>query len=304
MSTQSDVAQNVEVVASGPTNMALVEAAKLDGAVAWAFAHPRKMLKVIDECRELVLSDLKFAENSFYFIPGRQNRKTGTTSEPFTGPNIRLAELFMSTVANVAVGVGFSEIDRANKVVRVRAFIQDLEKNTRVEEEYTSRILFGGADGEKNALDRARAYAIRNAVVRLFGPQTRRLAEEAMAFVEKNTDVEGARLKLVKIFEGMGVEEAALLKWCDVDSIEKLEAQHITKLRGVYQAITNGYTSVDEQFFPDRKTKDNVEGEVDLESLKDGGDPGPREKKKGKKDNPTTEPDNEPETKGEGETDG
>ena len=152
-------------IMSVENKMALVEKAKLDGAIATAKAYPRNMQACLKECEDLITADLNIAEKAYYYLPPRKNKKGGM-SDPIVGPSIRIAELFASTVGNLAIGVGFAEVDKAEQRVNVRAFIHDLEKNVRIEEEYSTRILWAGADAEKNALDRARAYAVRNATTR------------------------------------------------------------------------------------------------------------------------------------------
>ncbi len=261
--------------------LALVEKAKLDGAVAWAKNNPRDSFKEIRErCWETMVDDPEILENSYYETPGRKKKGSNEVAEPFIGPNIRLAEIWAGEVGNTALGIGFAEVNRGDQRVNVRAFAHDLEKNTRIEEEYSTRILWGGADGEKNALDRARSFAFRNCVNRMFGVHLRLLAKKARLALENTSDIEGAWGRTVKAFATWDVTEDSLFEWLGRVHGKSQDAdvtgEHIAKLRGCYQAILNAFTTVDAQFWPD-KTKENFEGTVDMDKLKKGTPPPDRD---------------------------
>lgn len=256
-----------EIVLAEPTGMALVERAKLDGAIATAKQWPRNREAVRAEVGAIIVSDLRIAEKAFYCLPPRK-KKDGTLGDPITGASVRMAEEILATYGNLNAGVGFAEVDKRAKRVTVRAFVHDMEKNTKVEEEYSVRILWPGDDGEKNALDRARSFAIRNAVFRLFGTDSRMFAEDAMDHVAKTSNVEDVRTKLLEAFGDQDVTEAELLSWCGVAKLEDISAGIIVKLRGLYNAIKDGYTTVQEQFRPSEPEKASANAEDAKEKLK------------------------------------
>lgn len=265
--------------------LALVEKAKLDGAVAWAKNNPRKPFKTIRErCWETIADDQEILENSYYEIPGRKNKKTGQVSAPYVGPNIRLAEIWGGEVGNAALGIGFAEVNRGERMVTVRAFCHDLEKNTRIEEEYSTRILWQTDDGVKNALDRARSYAFRNCITRMFGVHVRMLAEKARLAVENTSDVEGAWKRTLKAFGPWEVTEQDLLDWLEREHGKvqdaELSGEHIAHLRGCYQAILNNYTTVEDQFHPDQAKEQPAEAEVDLAGVEVKDPPPPKDQKR------------------------
>ena len=241
-------------------SMVLVETAKM---------YPRNVTKSIDNAIALATRTIETAAACTYILPPRR-KKGGGFSEPITGPSIRCCELVAGQWQNLQTAARLVDIDRVNKTVTVEAMCWDLENNVKNGAEATRPYYVQSDDMIKTAIHAAQSVAVRNAIKRTLGPFIEEVQAAARDFAEKNDKVEEARVKMMDYFTGQGATEEQVLKFAEVDAINELGPQHISKLRGLATAIREGIITIERAFsgHEDVPSDDKGGGSVNLKDLK------------------------------------
>jgi hypothetical protein len=246
--------ENVEVV----SQLSVVESqerANIDMLIATAKKYPRDIAHVKRSMEAMATLDEDTAESCNYHL--ERNGKA------IDGPSVRMAEIAVACYQNVRCGSRV--ISNDGKVITGQAFCHDLENNTFIAWETQRRITdkSGRTYGEDMQVvtgNAASAIAFRNAVFKIIpGALIKPVAEKArQVAVGDLRTLRERRTRALKKFASIGVRENQLLAFLDRASTELIDIADVEKLFGVFTAIKEGSTTVEEQFPPGEPVKAQV----------------------------------------------
>lgn len=238
----------VEIVQ--PTAIEAIQRAEIDIQIATARKYPRMPHVVKRDIQTYAVMDEETATACFYSLPrGGKN---------IQGPSVRLAEIAVSCYGNIRVATRIVETHTGdNPHVVVQAVAHDLEKNTAVTVEKRRRITGkkskGGVIDEDDinlAANAGSAIAFRDAVFKVVPAILIKPALEAakkVAIGDATTLVD-RRAKCVEAFMKMGVTPERLLGAIEKQSVEEIGLTELETLLGMFNAIKEGASTVDEAF--------------------------------------------------------
>lgn len=172
-----------------------------------------------------------------------------------TGPTIRMAEIVGVTWGNMRVASRIVGIDGVHVTVQAMAF--DLERNFAHGAEVKRRITY--SDGRRYSDDMivvtcngAASIAERNAILRsvpkaYWGPVWER-AQVIARGGGAPADVAKQRAQAISAFGRLRVGAERVLASVHKSKVEDLDLDDLETLRGIYNAIQEGSTTVDEAF--------------------------------------------------------
>ena len=227
------------------TLMGDITRAETDVAISTAKAFPRSVARFRQDAMTMATIDAEVAASCFYRLS-----RGGKTIE---GPSVRLAEIVASAWGNLKFGARIvSEDDR---YVVAQGVAHDLEKNVQNTVEVRRRIT--NKDGMKYSDDMiavtcnaACSIALRNAIFKTI-PFTyaKTIFEQAKKTAIGDVKTVGLRRQqMVEAFGKMGVTLEMVLTLVGKVSIEDVGLGEIETLVGVFTAIKEGDTTIEEQF--------------------------------------------------------
>lgn len=226
--------------------------------------YPREISLVREKVLALATVSQNIAGQCWYALP-----RGGKNIE---GPSVRLAEIIAVAYTNIRAGKRVSGTD--NKFIYAQGFAADLECNTAISMETMRRIT--NKNGERYADDlimltgnAAASIAFRNA---LFTVVPLSLFENEIRIIRQVGRGEGKTMeaRLSEMFEAykrLGVSPDSIYALMEVRKSGDITMEHYDKLKGIYTAIHEGTTSVEEVFGPCPNAKTFRTG-----SVKVGGD--------------------------------
>lgn len=213
--------------------------------VATAKQYPRKVSQVLAKVKEYALVDAESAQECFYSI-----KRQGKTIE---GLSVRMAEILADSWGNLRVCTRI--IGNDGKTITAQGICHDLETNTAVSVEVKRRIT--DKDGRTYSEDMqvvtgnaASAIAFRNAVLKVIPKAvTGKVINEIkeVAFKGGFNPVDNYN-KWADYFNKVKVTEPMLLYYLGINDRSEYDREQHQQLIGVYNAITEGQTSVKECF--------------------------------------------------------
>jgi hypothetical protein len=225
--------------------------AELDSQIATARQYPRSLKTAIDNIMSLATLDEQTAAENMFALP--------RGGKPIRGPSIRLAEIIAQQWGNCRVEARVIAIDRANKVITAEGTFHDLETNSAMRSVVQRRIsdkrgrLFND-DMIVVTGNAACSIARRNAVLAGVPKAVWRKAYEASERVVAGdiktlaTRRDGA----IKAFATYGVKPEQVFAALDVKGLDEIMLEHIPTLLGMFSALKDGETTVEEMFDPRR----------------------------------------------------
>lgn len=276
MANPVEVIEGREIPATRESMAAILNQSEIDTQIATAKRFPRSVTKFIEEAKSLACLDEQVAAGCMYALP-RDGKK-------IEGPSARFAEIVMSCWGNCRAG-GRVVAEERDFVVSQGSFM-DLERNTAVAFETKRRITT--SDGRRYGDDMigvtgnaATAIVFRNAVLKgipkafwspVYDAVRKTIIGEASTLKER-------RGAMLADFMKMGVTEQMIFGLLDVKGIEDVTGEHMLTLKGVFTAIKDGETTVDQQFptaSAEKKKDAGKKGSAglkdDLGKKKEGGD--------------------------------
>lgn len=227
------------------TTMESLSRAENDVAISTAKNYPRSISKFRQDAMTMATIDAEVAASCFYKFS-----RGGKTIE---GPSVRLAEIVASAWGNLKFGARI--IDEGEKFVTAQGVAHDLEKNVQTTVEIRRRIV--NKEGERFSDDMitvtcnaACAIALRNAVFKAVPftyAKTIFEAAKRTAIGDVKT-VAFRRQQMAEAFAKMGVSLEMILNLVDKMALEDIGIGEIETLLGVFTAIKDGDTTVEEQF--------------------------------------------------------
>jgi hypothetical protein len=241
-----DAEEGIMVEASGS---ALVASAEIDMQIATARRYPRNLTDFRRTLTELVTIDEDVARSCIYVVP-----RDGKNIE---GPSARFAELLVSCWGNNRTGGRTVGAD--DDFVTGQGFFFDLEKNTAITYEVKTSIT--KRDGTRFSHDMigvagssAASKAHRNAALKGIPKALWFYAFEKAKSVVAGTQetLSARRVKMMKDLMLTGPSKEQIFGLIGVKGIDDITLEHMVVLGGVYTALKEGGTTVEEAFALDR----------------------------------------------------
>lgn len=227
----------------------LIDATEIDMQITTARRYPRSLKAFRDQITELVTLDEEVARSCIYVVP-----RDGKNIE---GPSARFAELLMSCWGNNRTGGRIVGADA--DFVTGQGFFFDLEKNVAITYEVKTSIT--KRNGERFSQDMigvagsaAASKAHRNAILkgipRALWLQAFEKAKQVVAGTQET--LTARRVKMMKDLMVAGPTKDQIFALIGVKGIDDITLEHMVVLGGVYTALKEGGTTVEEAFAPDR----------------------------------------------------
>jgi len=237
--------------------------AMVDTQVTTAKRFPRSISRFMQHAQEMATLTPDIAKSCIYAIP-----RDGKMIE---GPSARLAEIVAHAWGNLRIQAGASESDDRFIVGRGEAW--DVETNVAIAFEVRRRIT-GRSGGKFNddmitvTGNAAASIALRNAVFKavpssfwkpIYFKCREVIAGDAKTFHSRRDD-------LMKAFGVMGVTPDQVVGLLGVRGVLDVTLEHMVTLTGVYNALKEGETTIEESFPPstikpaERKSEQQAKG--------------------------------------------
>lgn len=263
-----EVIETASVPALVETGMvSTIVRAELDSQIATARMYPRSLKNAIDNIMSLATLDEQTAAENMFALP--------RAGKPIRGASVRFSEIIQQQWGNCRVEARVIAIDRTNKVITAEGTFHDLETNSAMRSVVQRRIsdkrgrLFND-DMIVVTGNAACSIARRNAVLAGVPKAVWRRAYEASERVVAGdiktlaTRRDGA----IKAFATYGVKPEQVFAALDVKGLDEIMLEHIPTLLGMFTALKDGETTVEEMFDPRRSASARA-FDVVLNPLKD-----------------------------------
>lgn len=223
-------------------------------SMQWAADHPRDIERVLETVEAMAVeAEVENQDEKaycFYSLP-----RDGKT---IIGPSIRLAEIIIQTMPNVAVGS--RPIETTDKTVIAQGVARDWERNTTVFIETTRPILtkhgkrFGHSMIE-TTMKAAAACARRDAIFSLV-PKSRinHIVNKCREVARRGKgqkpgeEIAKRRTTMMEYFGRVGVTTDDILRYLGLSTVEDITHANLDDLKGLATAIRDGEAEIDEVF--------------------------------------------------------
>lgn len=219
--------------------------AELDTLITTARRYPRSISSAQKRMFDLATLDDESAADAIYSLP--RDRKT------VEGPSIRFAELASQAWGNSRVAARTVTINKTEKWVEAEGFFLDAETNVATLARIRRRISTkgGGLFNDDMILvtcNAAQSIARRNAILAGIPKAVWRKAYDGARHVIMGDlkTLANRRADAVKSFTRFGLTEAQVLALMGVKGIEDIDQERLVPLRGMYSALHNQETTVEE----------------------------------------------------------
>lgn len=232
-----------------------VPTAGVDIQVATAKQFPRSIELFVRRCKEMATLTTEIASSCVYALP-----RDGKTIE---GPSARLAEIVASAWGNLRIQAGTSDQD--DRFITARGEAWDVETNVAIAFEVRRRITSSDKTDRSGKVIPGKTYsddmitvtgnaaasiALRNAVFKavpsafwkpIYNECRKVIAGDAQTFHARRDET-------LKAFALMGVQKERLLASLGLAGVLDLKIDHMVTLTGIYNALKDGETTVEEAF--------------------------------------------------------
>ena len=222
---------------------------EIDQQVATAKQYPRNLPSVLNQIQTYATMDVDTASECFYVL----HRDGATGTQVIEGLSVRMAEIIAGAWGNLRVATRI--IGNDGKTITAQAVCHDLETNVAICTEVKRSILTKkgytfSQDMQVVTGNAAAAIAFRNAVLKVIPKAvTKRVIEEVKKVaMGQALDLETQRQTLVQYFAKFNVTEQMILDLLQITKREELDKERVFLLKGIYNAIKEGDTTVQEAF--------------------------------------------------------
>lgn len=236
-----------EVLEAEVVPMLQVGGGNIDTQVATARRFPRVMTNFLRRATEMATLTPQIAQSCIYAVP-----REGKMIE---GPSARLAEIVAHAWGNMRIQAGTNDVGDADRFIVGRGEAWDVEANVAIAFEVKRRITKSngqryGDDMVMTTGNAAASIALRNAVFKaipasfwkpIYDECRKVIAGDSMTFATR-------RDELIKAFGIMGVTEERLCAAVGVKGRADIGMDQIVSLRGFYNALKDGETTIEEAF--------------------------------------------------------
>lgn len=224
--------------------------AEIDQQVATAKQYPRHLPTVLNQIQTYATMDVDTASECFYVL--HRNGANGS-AQTIEGLSVRMAEIIAGAWGNLRVATRI--IGNDGKTITAQAVCHDLETNVAISTEVKRSILTSkgytfSQDMQVVTGNAAAAIAFRNAVLKVIPKAvTKRVIEEVKKVaMGQALDLEQQRQVLIQYFAKLNVSEQMILDLLQITKREEIDKERVFTLKGIYNAIKEGDTTVQEAF--------------------------------------------------------
>ena len=224
--------------------------AEIDQQVATAKQYPRHLPTVLNQIQTYATMDTDTASECFYVL--HRNGGNGST-QTIEGLSVRMAEIIAGAWGNLRVATRI--IGNDGKTITAQAVCHDLETNVAISTEVKRSILTSkgytySQDMQVVTGNAAAAIAFRNAVLKVIPKAVTKCVIEEVKKVAMGQalDLEQQRQVLIQYFAKFNVSEQMIFDLLQITKREELDKERVFLLKGIYNAIKEGDTTVQEAF--------------------------------------------------------
>lgn len=263
-----------EIITAEVMDLSVVEAqdrALIDKQIATAKQFPRNIHRAKDNIVAIASMDEDTAKTCGYNLPrGGKN---------ISGPSVHLARIIAQQYGNIRIDTKIADTDKTH--ITAQSTCIDLENNVGIRVEVKRKITdkFGKRynDDMITVTGNATAsIAMRNAIFNvvpkpLIDAGYKAAQEKIIGDVSDENKLVAKRKKTIDEFmKSYGVDEKAILKTLGLREVTQIKAEEIKMLVGIWQAIKDGDTTVEETFYPEKLKENGNGGNLDeLQTLFD-----------------------------------
>ena len=224
--------------------------AEIDQQVATAKQYPRHLPAVLNQIQTYATMDQDTASECFYVL---HRNGAGGSTQIIEGLSVRMAEIIAGAWGNLRVATRI--IGNDGRTITAQAVCHDLETNVAISTEVKRSILTKNGytfsqDMQVVTGNAAAAIAFRNAVLKVIPKAvTKRVIEEVKKVaMGQALDLEQQRQVLIQYFAKFNVSEKMIFDLLQITKREELDKERVFVLKGLYNAIKEGDTTVQEAF--------------------------------------------------------
>lgn len=230
--------------------MQALNRAEIDQQVATAKQYPRNLSAVLNQIQTYATMDVDTASECFYVL---HRNGAGGSQQIIEGLSVRMAEIIAGAWGNLRIATRI--IGNDGRTITAMAYCHDLETNVAISTEVKRSILTKqgytfSQDMQVVTGNAAAAIAFRNAVLKVIPKAvTKRVIEEVKKVaMGQALDLEQQRQVLIQYFAKFNVTEQMIFDLLEVKQREELDKERVFLLKGLYNAIKEGDTTVQDAF--------------------------------------------------------
>lgn len=237
-----------------------INKSEVDMQISTAKMYPRELPKVLNQIATYATMDTETASDCFYVL--RRNGENGGNA--IEGLSVRMAEIIAGAWGNLRVQTRI--IGNDGKTITAQGVCHDLETNVAVSVEVKRRITDRNGrtyseDMQVVTGNAASAIAFRNAVLKVVPKAVTKkvIADVKQVALGKAIDLETSRQNCLAMFAKIGVTAQMIFDLFSISKIEEIDKNILFELKGMYNAIKEGTTTVQEAFVIPQQEKKNAE---------------------------------------------
>lgn len=252
--------ENTEVRIISSEAVEAINRAEVDVQIATAKKYPRELSRVLKQIEALATLDTETAEDCFYAL----KRGKGDDAKVIEGLSVRFAEIMANAWGNIRIATRI--IGNDGKMITAQGVCHDLESNVATSVEVHRRITTKQGQTFSDDMivvtgNAASSIAYRNAVLKVIPKAiTKSIVENVkQVALGKALDIETSRNNCFANFKKVGVNEAQLCEYLEVKSIQDVNKEELLTLKGLWNAIKEGQTTVKETFIQNGVEKTEID---------------------------------------------
>lgn len=226
-----------------------INKSEVDMQIATAKQYPRDLSRVLNQIATYATMDVETASDCFYVL--RRKGKDGDSA--IEGLSVRMAEIIAGAWGNLRVQTRI--IGNDGKTITAQGVCHDLETNVAVSVEVKRRITdkYGNTYSEDMQVttgNAASAIAFRNAVLKVVPKAVTKkvIADVKQVALGQAIDLETSRQNCLANFAKAGVTANMIFDLFEISKIEEIDRNILFELKGLWNAIKEGSTSIQEAF--------------------------------------------------------
>lgn len=248
-----------------------INRAEIDMQVATAKQYPRHLPTVLNQIQTYATMDVETASDCFYAL---YRKNADGSDQVIEGLSVRMAEIIAGAWGNLRIATRI--IGNDGKTITAQAVCHDLETNVAISTEVKRSILTKkgytfSQDMQVVTGNAAAAIAFRNAVLKVIPKAvTKKVISEVQKVAQGQAmDLERQRQTLIQYFAKFNVTEQMIFDLFEIKLRDEIDKEKVMILKGLYNAIKEGTTSVQEAFLkPVEERKLAIEAKKKSEETK------------------------------------